>query len=124
MTIRSIQIISSKLFYKIILQMPDFALPLPIKWSVGKNKFNEENPNEPLLAIQVPVESVTSLIEHLTNLVNTKQVSKEVYDPKKGKSDDKPCIMLYCKGKNGQYGLYGNFSPLKIEDAPNAQGLF
>ena len=38
--------------------MPNFALPLPIKWSVGKNKFNEENPNEPLLAIQVPVESI------------------------------------------------------------------
>ena len=38
--------------------MADFALPLPIKWSVGKNKFNEENPDEPLLAIQVPVESI------------------------------------------------------------------
>ena len=108
-----------KLSFKIILQMPNFALPLPIKWSVGKNKFNEENPNEPLLAIQVPVESVTSLIEHLTNLVNTKQVSKEVYDPKIRKSDDKPCIMLYCKGRNGDYGLYGSFSPLKIEDAPD-----
>ena len=99
--------------------MPNFALPLPIKWSVGKNKFNEENPNEPLLAIQVPVESVTSLIEHLTNLVNTKQLSKKVYDPKVGKSDEKPCIMLYCKGTNGDYGLYGSFSPLKIEDAPD-----
>ena len=108
-----------KLFFKIILQMANFALPLPIKWSVGKNKFNEENPNEPLLAIQVPVESVTSLIEHLTNLVNTKQVSKKVYDPKIGKSDEKPCVMLYCKGTNGDYGLYGSFSPLKIEDAPD-----
>ena len=67
-----------KLSFKITLQMPNFALPLPIKWSVGKNKFNEDNPDEPLLAIQVPVESVTSLIEHLTNLVNTKQVSKKV----------------------------------------------
>ena len=86
--------------------MPNFALPLPIKWSVGKNKFNEENPDEPLLAIQVPVESVTSLIEHLTNLVNTKQVSKKVYDPKVGKSDEKPCVMRYCKGTNGDYGLY------------------
>ena len=80
--------------------MANFALPLPIKWSVGKNKFNEENPNEPLLAIQVPIESVTSLIEHLTNLVNTKQVTKPVYDPKVKKSDDKPCIMLYCKDNN------------------------
>ena len=108
-----------KLSFKIILQMANFALPLPIKWSVGKNKFNEENPNEPLLAIQVPVESVTSLIEHLTNLVNTKQVTKPVYDPKVKKSDDKPCVMLYCKGTNGDYGLYGSFSPLKIEDAPD-----
>ena len=108
-----------KLSFKITLQMPNFALPLPIKWSVGKNKFNEENPNEPLLAIQVPVESVTSLIEHLTNLVNTKQVTKAVYDPKVKKSNDKPCVMLYCKGTNGDYGLYGSFSPLKIEDAPD-----
>ena len=108
-----------KLSFKITLQMPNFALPLPIKWSVGKNKFNEENPNEPLLAIQVPVESVTSLIEHLTNLVNTKQVTKAVYDPKVKKSNDKPCVMLYCIGTNGDYGLYGSFSPLKIEDAPD-----
>ncbi len=108
-----------KLSFKIILQMANFALPLPIKWSVGKNKFNEENPDEPLLSIQVPVESVTSLIEHLTNLVNTKQVTKAVYDPKVKKSDDKPCVMLYCKGTNGDYGLYGSFSPLKIEDAPD-----
>ena len=28
-----------KLSFKIILQMPNFALPLPIKWSVGKYKF-------------------------------------------------------------------------------------
>ena len=51
-----------KLSFKIILEMANFALPLPIKWSVGKNKFNEENPNEPLLAIQVPVESVISFL--------------------------------------------------------------
>ena len=108
-----------KKFFKIIsMTNSQFnpALPLPIKWSIGTDRFD---PEKEVLALTIPVESVTSLIEHLTNLVNTKQVEKKVYDPKIGKSSEKPCIMLYCKGTNGDYGLYGSFSPLKIEDAPD-----
>ena len=52
-------------------------------------------------------------------VIYTKQVLKKVYDPKIGKSNEKQCIMLYCKGTDGDYGLYGSFSPLKIEDAPD-----
>ena len=130
MTIRSIQIISSKLFYKIILQMPDFndfnpALPIPIKWSIGRNRFNQE---EEQLVLTIPVESITHLIDHLQNLVNTKTQEGVVYDPRKkdqnkGKAKAK-VIYLNSKVLTGEYGPFGLFNPQKIENAPNTQGLF
>ena len=130
MTIRSIQIISSKLFYKIILQMPDFndfnpSLPIPIKWSIGPNRFNQE---EEQLSLTIPVESITHLIDHLQNLVNTKTQEGTVYDPRKkdqnkGKVKAK-VVYLNSKVMTGEYGTYGLINPQKIENAPNLQGLF
>jgi len=130
MTIRSIQITSSKLFYKIILQMPDFndfnpALPIPIKWSIGPNRFNQE---EEQLSFTIPVESITHLIDHLQNLVNTKTQEGVVYDPRKkdqnkGKVKAK-VVYLNSKVMTGEYGTFGLINPQKIENAPNTQGLF
>ena len=45
------------------------ALPLPIKWSIGDDRFNE---GQQVLNLTIPVDSVTHLIDHLRNLVNTK----------------------------------------------------
>ena len=44
------------------------ALPLPIKWNIGDDRFNE---GQQVLNLTIPVESVTHLIDHLQNLVNT-----------------------------------------------------
>ena len=59
--------------------MTDFnpALPLPIKWNIGDDRFNE---GQQVLNLTIPVESVTHLIDHLQNLVNTKAKEAEVYD--------------------------------------------
>ncbi len=48
--------------------MADFnpALPLPIKWSIGDDRFNE---GQQVLSLTIPVDSVTHLIEHLNTLV-------------------------------------------------------
>ena len=55
--------------------MADFnpALPLPIKWSIGDDRFNE---GQQVLSLTIPVDSVTHLIEHLNTLVDLK--AKEI----------------------------------------------
>ena len=40
------------------------ALPLPIKWSIGSDKFD---PEKEVLSLTIPVDSVTHLIDHLKN---------------------------------------------------------
>ena len=60
------------------------AVEQPFQYTTGSTISAFETTNVRLT--KVPVESVTSLIEHLTNLVNTKQVTKPVYDPKVKKS--------------------------------------
>ena len=51
--------------------MPDFnpALPLPIKWNISDDRFD---PEKQVLSLTIPVDSVTHLIDHLQNLVNSK----------------------------------------------------
>ena len=110
--------------------MPDFndfnpALPIPIKWSIGRNRFNQE---EEQLVLTIPVESITHLIDHLQNLVNTKTQEGTVYDPRKkdqnkGKVKAK-VVYLNSKVMTGEYGPFGLINPQKIENAPNTQGLF
>ena len=45
------------------------ALPLPIKWSIGDDRFNE---GQQVLSLTIPVDSVTHFIDHLQNLEDQK----------------------------------------------------
>ena len=58
--------------------MADFnpALPLPIKWTIGDDRFVEGGQ---VLSLTIPVDSVTHLIDHLQNLVNTKAKDGDVF---------------------------------------------
>ena len=109
----------SKLSFKIIsMTNSQFnpALPLPIKWNIGDDRFNE---NQQVLSLTIPVDSVTHLIDHLTNLVNSKAKQGEVYDFKQRKEIKTQCIQIYSKAMEGPYGVYGNINPQKVEDAPD-----
>ena len=88
------------------------ALPLPIKWNIGDDSFNE---GQQVLSLTIPVDSVTHLIDHLQNLVNTKASEKKVYDFKQRKEIKTQCIQIYSKKMEGPYGVYGNINPQKIE---------
>ena len=108
-----------KKFFKIIsMTNSQFnpALPLPIKWSIGTDRFD---PEKEVLGLTIPVESVTYLIDHLKNLVNTKASEKKVYDFKQRKEIKTQCIQIYSKAMEGPYGVYGNINPQKVEDAPD-----
>tara|TARA_R100001443_G_scaffold1595_3_gene5777 strand:+ start:2903 stop:3211 length:309 start_codon:yes stop_codon:yes gene_type:complete len=94
------------------------ALPLPIKWNINEGKFGNQ------LTMCIPVESVTHLMEHLQNLVNTKSSDGKVYDFTKKENVTTKVIYLNAKAIDGEYGVFGNINPQKIESAPNTQGLF
>ena len=100
--------------------MPDFnpALPLPIKWTISDDKFD---PEKQVLSLTIPVDSVTHLIDHLQNLVNTKASEKKVYDFKQRKEIKTQCIQIYSKVMDGKYGPWGNINPQKIESTVNEE---
>ena len=107
-----------KKFFKIISMTNsqfNFALPLPIKWSIGQINLNEKE----VLSFTIPVDSVTHLIDHLKNLVNTKAKQGEVYDFNKKEKVKTQCIQIYSKAMEGPYGVFGNINPQKVEDAPD-----
>lgn len=94
------------------------ALPLPIKWNINEGKFGNQ------LTMCIPVESVTHLMEHLQNLVNTKTSDGKVYDFNKKENVTTKVIYINAKAMEGEYGVFGNINPQKIESAPDTQGLF
>ena len=102
--------------------MPDFnpALPLPIKWNISDDRFD---PEKQVLSLTIPVDSVTHLIDHLQNLVNSKAKDGEVYDFNKKEKVKTKCVQIYSKAMDGQYGVFGNINPQKIENAPSTNDL-
>ena len=94
--------------------MPDFnpALPLPIKWTINDDRFD---PEKQVLSLTIPVDSLTHLIDHLQNLVNTKAKDADVYDFSKKDPVKTQCIQIYSKVMDGKYGPWGNINPQKIE---------
>ena len=102
--------------------MPEFnpALPLPIKWNIGDDRFNE---GQQVLSLTIPVDSVTHLIDHLQNLVNTKSKQGEVYDFNKKEKVKTNCVQIFSKAMDGPYGVFGNINPQKIENAPKTEEL-
>ena len=97
--------------------MPDFnpALKLPIKWSIGDNGFDDDDDSK-VLTLTIPIESLDEFIDHLKALSYTKQKQGEVYDFKKKEKVKTQCIYINAKGIDGQYGLFGNINPQKIEN--------
>ena len=114
-----------KTFYKIISMansQQDFnpALPLPVKFTVQDGKFGNQ------LSLFIPTESVTHLMEHFQNLVNTKTAGGTVYLGKQKGSVKTTGIYINAKALESDdgNGFFGQINPQKIEDAPNTQGLF
>ena len=96
------------------------ALPLAIKWTISDDRFNEGGQ---VLSLTIPVDSVTHLIDHLQNLVNTKSKDGEAYDFNKKEKVKTKCVQIYSKVMEGKYGPWGNINPQKIENAPSTNDL-
>jgi len=96
------------------------ALPLPIKWNISDDRFNE---GQQVLNLTIPVDSVPYLTEHLMNLIDKKAKDGEVYDFNKKEKVKTKCVQIFSKAMEGQYGVFGNINPQKIENSPSTDEL-
>ena len=92
------------------------ALPLPIKWNIGDDRFNE---GQQVLSLTIPVDSVPYLTEHLMNLIDKKAKEGEVYDFAKKEKVKTQCVQIFSKAMDGPYGVFGNINPQKINTGVN-----
>ena len=96
------------------------ALPLPIKFTVQDGKFGNQ------LSLFIPTESVTHLMDHIQNLVNTKKAGGSVYLGKPKGTVKTEGIYINAKALESDdgNGFFGQINPQKIEGVTNSQGLF
>ena len=93
------------------------AFPLPMSFKIQDGKYGMQ------LGIFIPTESITHVIDHLQNLVNTKSSSGSVYLGKDKGTLKTNGVYLNAKVLDGEYGQYGQINPLKIENAPSTDDL-
>ena len=115
----------SKTYYKIISMansQQEFnpALPLPVKFTVQDGKYG------PQLSLFIPTESVTHLMDHIQNLVNTKTAGGSVYLGKPKGTVKTEGIYINAKALESDdgNGFFGQINPQKIEGVSSSQGLF
>ena len=115
----------SKPFHKIISMansQQEFnpAIPLPIKFKIQDGKFGNQ------LSLFIPTESVTHLMDHFQNLVNTKTAEGSVYLGKEKGSIKTQGIYINAKAYESDdgNGFYGQINPQKIKNVSTSQGLF
>ena len=94
------------------------ALPLPIKWNITDDRFNE---GQQVLSLTIPVDSVPYLTEHLMNLIDKKAKDGEVYDFNKKEKVKTLCVQIFSKAMDGPYGVFGNINPQKINTGVNEE---
>ena len=95
----------------------DAALPHPIRWSVGENRYDTEGEWPSQLGLQIPTESITPFCEWLMSLLDEegKISTGKVWDRENNKEIEVPVVWVNGKGKDGQYGSFGNINPQKTE---------
>ena len=98
------------------------ALPLPIKWSVGDNRFEDTQERFPKqLSMFVPTDSLHAFAQHLMNLADQQDRYKKgkVWNYAEKKEVEVDGIYINANGMEGAYGAYGNINPAKIEVGDN-----
>ena len=92
------------------------ALPYPLKWNVGENKFDEDGKWPLSLALQIPIESIDAFVEYLMDLKREgKKAKKTSWDFSQNKEVEVEVVYINGKGRDGEWGKYGNINPRKID---------
>ena len=105
----------------------EFALPLPINFSVGDNNFENSKQKYPRrIKLFVPLDCIDNVCNHLQAMKNNPDFHKEgkVFDMQEGTSHMAQGVNLWGNGKKNtfdqnedDYGAYGTINPKMLEEA-------
>ena len=105
----------------------EFALPLPINFSVGDNNFENSKQKYPRrIKLFVTLDSIDNFCNHLQAMKNNPDFHKEgkVFDMQEGTSHMAQGVNLWGNGKKNtfdqnedDYGAYGTINPKMLEEA-------
>ena len=105
----------------------EFALPLPINFSVGDNNFENSKQKYPRrIKLFVPLDSIDNFFNHLQAMKYNPDFHKEgkVFDMQEGTSHMAQGVNLWGNGKKNtfdqnedDYGAYGTINPKMLEEA-------
>ena len=95
------------------------ALPAQIKWAVKDNQFDEEGTNPKALSLFIPLQSIDALAAHLRAMAADAEKVKtgSVWDYSNQKASEVQGVYLSAKGKNGEWGPFGNINPTLLATA-------
>ena len=95
------------------------ALPAQIKWAVKENQFDEDGSFPKALSLFIPLQSIEALAAHLRAMAADSEKVKtgSVWDYSNNKAYEVQGIYLSAKGKDGEYGSFGNINPVLLAAA-------
>ena len=95
------------------------ALPAQIKWAVKDNQFDEEGANPKALSLFIPLQSIEALAAHLRAMAADSEKVKtgSVWDYSNNKAYETQGVYLSAKGKDGEWGPFGNINPALLAAA-------
>jgi hypothetical protein len=95
--------------------MSDFkpALPRPIKWSTGENRYDTTGKQPTSMSLFVPIESAYAFAKYITNAAEdqTKHKKAKVWDYANKAEVEVEGIYINGKGRDGNDGSYGTINP-------------
>lgn len=102
----------------LIQTMADFipALPQPIKWSTGNNRYDQTGKQPRSMSIFVPLESITALQQYLADLAadHDRHKTGKIWDYEAKSEKEVQGVYINGKGREGSDGDYGTINPAAI----------
>jgi hypothetical protein len=95
--------------------MSDFkpALPRPVKWSTGENRYDTTGKQPTALSLFVPLEAANAFANYITNTAadSTKHKKGKIWDYENKSEIEVDGIYINGKGRDGNNGSFGTINP-------------
>lgn len=102
--------------------MPDFnpALPRPIKWSTGNNRYDTTGKQPRSISLFIPRESAVAFANYILSTAddNDKQRTGKVWDYATKGEVEVEGFYINGKGREGSDGDYGTINPAAVSALP------
>lgn len=95
--------------------MSDFkaALPKPVKWSTGENRYDNGGKQPRSLSLFIPLESAVAFAQYIINSADDSEKVRtgKIWDYDKKAEVEVQGIYINGKGKEGRDGDFGTINP-------------